>query len=738
MNKIQKIKSKFLKSALILSTIFSVPLLSAASCYKSKTENPATQSQINNPLRYDTELDNSIDFRIIFSGSDPRNKALTKILQKWNEKPEVKNNQPGYFPAKIDQAIARNYQEDQTSLTNDLEVKQNKKLPNLTLNYPALASTLNKYGMLLDFSSQRDLDEKIKSEYDDKFLVEMKNLPGISAERIPLLPILKTSKVLLVDKPVLSYILESAKKSSQNFKIAESDQQKVKELDPQKTDYEYISKIWGQYQNFPLDQNGFDGYTFSFEKLNNFSDIVDFLSRVKKSFPDAPKGPLTEKVDFLIGFNDAAALFLFAAFAVADGNYNQSSYFRDDEKQLLNYNNLFNKSTKNYQNTKKAYEIMAKLIKEKLAGPWKKSYANDYLKNHQLVFALTSSSHYSRNFEELGQVFLRFSKDSFQFDYPVGSKSKIWKLVDQENLPENAIAKVHQILDNKPGYVYVLAPNSTSENDIILDPQVDAKLIQEIKNTIKTKGEINNFSFLSSDPDFEKWLLEKKQTSSDLASLYLDFGQESKYKLIKQSKNVTLFSKSYQKLNEDELMILPEPQKVEKSNKFNILTLQGPSLIGFHNNEKEDVATLNFVKWFISQKEEFLTENQQKLESTPADFLAFAAGNLNPTKANLNSDFEKNPLFLQNPIFQIPLAEFKKQLKNPEKYRLFSEPAGVDSNTFRITLFSTITQINNQFLQDPELDLDFDYFLEQLRANIALSVKLEKDQKNSENKTVKN
>ncbi|MXR39701.1 hypothetical protein DR081_02850 [Mycoplasma sp. MF12] len=734
MNKIRKFKSKFWKSALILSPTFPVAFLAAAcntkseyNIFKSKIYKPQTE----NPLRFNTEIDDMIDFRVIFYENDPRTKALSKVLQKWNEKTEVKNKKPGFLPAKLDNSYT-NYQNDQNALASYIQAKENKKLPNLTLNYPALAATLNKFGMLLDLNTQKELEEKIKSEYDEKFLSETKNLPGISPDRIPFLPILKTSKVLLVDKPVLSYILESAKKSSPNFKILASDQKIVENLDLQKTDLEYIKRIWGGYKNISFNENGFDGYTFSFSKLNNFAELVDFLSRVKKSFPEAEKGSQTEKVDFLIGFNDVAATLFFTSFAEANGEYLKSSYFRDRDEnkniELLNYTNLFNNKTKNYQNTKKAYEIMASLIKNKLAGPWtwNRGYASDYLKNHQLVFALTSSSHYTRNFEKIGQVFLRFKFPNSQKDYPVGSNSRIWKLVSDENLPPNAIAKIHQILDNKPGYVYVGNQSQISENDISLDQINDKNLIQEVKNTIKIKANLNNFSFLASDANFDKWLENNKKSDVGFANLNLEVSSKNKLKLIKQNPNIFLFSKSYEKLNEDELMALPEPQKLQNSNRFNIITSQGPSLIGFHNNEKEDTATLNFIKWFISEKEEFLDNNNQKIIVTPSDFLSLAAGNLNPTKTNLNSDFVKNPVFLQNPLFKIAFEQFKKTLENPEKYRFFAEPAGVDSNTFRISMQQTLGQINNQFHNNPQLDLNFDYFLEQLKKNIAILLNLNK------------
>lgn len=734
MNKPQKFKSTFLKSALILSSVFSVVFLTATACF-TKNDDKIFKQQNVNPLRYETEADETIDFRAIFNVTDARAKALNKIFQKWNQKPEVKEKKPGFLPAKLDQAYG-NYTKDQTSLASFLEVKENKKLPNLTLNYPALASTLNKFGMLLDLNTQKDLEEKIKSEYDEKFLEETKNLPEISSERIPFLPILKTSKALLVDKPVLSYILESAKKASSKFKILESDKQKVENLDPQKTDLEYIKKVWGEYKNFPVNENGFDGYTFSFEKFNNFEDIADFLNRVKKSFPDAEKGSQAEKVDFLIGFNDAAAVLFFSSFAQANGNYEKSSYFKDSSGQSLNYNNLFEKSTENYQNTKKAFEIIANLVKNKLVGPWSQKLASDYLKNHQLVFAITSTSNYTRNFEKIGQNFLRFKVGNSPIDYSVSSKSKIWKLVSAsgENLPANAIAKIHQILDNKPGYIYEGTSNSISENDIHLSQEDDKNLIEEIKSAIKTQGDLNNFSFLSADPAFDKWLESKQKTNPDLSKLYSDHSSKNKVKLIKQNSNVYIFSKSSEKLNEDELMVLPEPGKTQNSNQFNIVTSQGPSLIGFHNNEKEDVATLNFVKWFISEKVEFETENKQKITATPSDFLAFSASNLNPTKANLKSNFDENPLLPKNQIFKVAFDQFKNQLENPGKYKLFSEPAGVDSNTFRNTMLTTLVQVNNQFLQNPKLDLNFDYFLEQLRANLGTALKKineKKDEKSS-------
>ncbi|WP_069098214.1 P68 family surface lipoprotein [Mesomycoplasma ovipneumoniae] len=729
MKKINKFKSIFLKTAISLGPVSSLAIL--MSCF-SNSNHTELKSQKDNPLHFETENDNTIDFRIIFGPTDNRTKALKAIFEKWNEKSEVKDKQAGFLPVKLEN-IAANYINDQTNLITLLEVKDTKKLPNLTLNYPALAANLNKHGMILDLNSQSDLAQTIKNSYDERFLAETKNLPEIDQNTLPFLPILKTSKALLLDKPVLSYILESAK-TSPNFKISESDKTRVENLDPKKTDLEYIKKVWGQYKSISSDQGGFDGYTFSFEKFNNYKDLIDFLSRVRKSFPDAEKGSQTEKVNFLLGLNDTAALFFFVAFAQADGEYENSSYFKNLDGSSLNYANLFDETSTNHQNAKKAYEILVDLVKNKLLGPTSgTTKASEFLKNHQLVFAITSTSDYSRNFEKQGQNFLRLKVNTKTFDYPVGSKSKIWKIVSEENMPANAIAKVHQILDNSTGYIYEGNSFSVTGNEIFLSKTDDADLIQKIKDAIKSKPNLNRFNFLAIDSDFDKWINDRLKDESNTSSLYVQ-SEKNKVKLINQPENAFIFSGSPKKLNEDELEFLNEPSKTQESNKFNIVTSQGPSLIGFYNNPTENEATLNFVKWFISEKIEFDGPNNKKMVVTPSDFLAFSASNINPTKANLESNFDENPAFAANNAFKVAYEQFQNQLKNPEKYRVFTEPAGIDSNVFRKATLGSISQLYNQFLANPNLNLEFDTFLKILKQNIGASVKLnkEKTEKNTQ------
>ncbi|MDW2861859.1 P68 family surface lipoprotein [Mesomycoplasma ovipneumoniae] len=722
MEKINKFKSIFLKTAISLGAVSSLAILT--SCF-SNSNHTELKSQKDNPLHFETENDSTIDFRVIFGATDNRTKALKSIFEKWNEKSEVTNKQAGFLPVKLEN-IAANYIDDQTNLVTFLEVKDTKKLPNLTLNYPALAASLNKHGMLLDLNSQSDLAETIKNSYDERFLVEAKNLPEIDQNTLPFLPILKTSKALLLDKPVLSYILDSAK-TSPNFKISESDKTRVENLDPKKTDLEYIKKVWGNYKSFPSDQGGFEGYTFSFEKFNNYKDLIDFLSRVRKSFPDAEKGDQKEQVKFLLGLNDTAALFFFVSFAQADGQYENSSYFKDLDGSSLNYANLFDESTTNHQNTKKAYEILVNLVKNKLLGPTSgRTRASEFLKNHQLVFAITSTSDYSRNFEKQGQNFLRLKVNTKTFDYQVGSKSKIWKIVAEENMPANAIAKVHQILDNSTGYVYEGNSFSVTGNEIFLSKTDNKDLIEKIKNAIKSEPNLNRFNFLAIDPNFDKWINDRVKEESQTSSLYVE-SAKNKIKLINQPENAFIFSGSPQKLNEDELEFLNEPSKTQESNKFNIVTSQGPSLIGFYNNPLENEATLNFVKWFISEKIEFDGPNNKKMVVTPSDFLAFSASNINPTKSNLESSFDENPAFAANNAFKVAYEQFQNQLKNPEKYRVFTEPAGIDSNVFRKATLGSVSQLYNQFLGNPNLNLEFNTFLKILKDNIGASVKLNKD-----------
>ncbi|MDW2930245.1 P80 family lipoprotein [Mesomycoplasma ovipneumoniae] len=727
MEKINKFKSIFLKTAISLGPVSSLAILT--SCF-SNANHSELKSQKDNPLHFETENDSTIDFRIIFGPTDNRTKALKSIFEKWNQKSEVKNKQAGFLPVKLESAFGVNYTKDQSNLITFLQVKDTKKLPNLTLNYPALAANLNKHGMILDLNSQSDLAETIKNSYDERFLVEAKNLPEIDQNTLPLLPILKTSRALLLDKPVLSYILESAK-TSPNFKISESDKTRVENLDPKKTDLEHIKKVWGKYKSFSSDQGGFDGYTFSFEKFNNYKDLTDFLSRVRKSFPDAEKGNEKEQVKFLLGVNDTSTLFFFTSFAQADGEYENSSYFKNLDGGSLNYTNLFDETTKNHQNTKKAYEILVNLVKNKLLGPTEgKTPAYQFLKDHQLVFAIISTSNYSRNFEKQGQNFLRLKVNKKTFDYPVGSKSKIWKIVKDENMPANAIAKVHQILDNSTGYVYEADSFSVKENEISLSKTDDKDLIEKIKNAIKSEPNLNRFNFLAIESDFDKWIADRVKEDSNTSSLYVE-SAKNKVKLINQPENAFIFSNSHQKLNEDELEFLNEPSKTQESNKFNIFTSQGPSLIGFYNNEVENEATLNFVKWFISEKIEFDGPNNKKMIVTPSDFLAFSASNINPTKANLESNFDQNPAFAKNNAFKVAYEQFQSQLKNPEKYRVFTEPAGIDSNTFRDATLTSFSQLYNQFLGNPNLNLEFDTFLKILKTNIGASVKL-KTEKNTQ------
>lgn len=48
---------------------------------------------------------------------------------------------------------------------------------------------------------------------------------------------------------------------------------------------------------------------------------------------------------------------------------------------------------------------------------------------------------------------------------------------------------------------------------------------------------------------------------------------------------------------------------------------------------------------------------------TPSDFLAFSASNINPTKANLESNFDQNPAFAKNNAFKVAYEQFQNQLK---------------------------------------------------------------------------
>ncbi|WP_434336929.1 P68 family surface lipoprotein [Mesomycoplasma conjunctivae] len=727
--------SKLTKKTLF-TTFSLVPLLTLASCQVT--------------TRFDQVEDNVIKLGHIFTPSktDSRFSALEKIMHKWNNLDDVKNGTTSKLELSY---FSGNYESMIRNLSVLLETKDKQKSINLALNYPSLAALLNRYDMLLNFADNQDLKTTINETFVGEFLVENKNIVGLDDKGIWTIPVTKASKTLIINKPLLSYIVTSALEATDSKStIKAEDKEFFENLDKAKTDVDFIKKVWGNYQKLPLDQGGLDGYEFSKEKLENYKDLFDLSIRIKKSFPDANKKDKQAnlRAQWPIGFNDGVSVWFASNFAEANGNYNDF-IFHNSEKDgnIFEYTLDQSPDSKGYQIAKKTYEQFNELQQNDAAayfGPVTRdtAQATDWLVRHQMVFAITSTTSYRRKFLPEGQYFFNIYEQEKSFSLPISSTTQLWNISKStDTKDENVIAQISQVISNAKSFVIVgVKPTKNDknpDNNIYLDPEKDASIIENVK---KVLNDNQDGGFLTSDrtlislgsegfdkTDFYQKLYKnedesKKDTNKNTKS------KQSKYVFIKKTGNINVKNIGGEEtLNKNEVLFLQEPVKNEVSNTKKIITYQGPSLIGMHANKQENESSYKFVKWFISSQESFEYEDSKEkkhiFNGTPNEFLAFQSNYLVPSKSTFSSDIKDATKFPQNPLFELIYNNFKTVSQNPNEYALFSEPTSQDSSFFRSAVRNSLAQIDSLIRQNESENkatkkVNFEEFIKGIKKNI--------------------
>lgn len=190
--------------------------------------------------------------------------------------------------------------------------------------------------------------------------------------------------------------------------------------------------------------------------------------------------------------------------------------------------------------------------------------------------------------------------------------------------------------------------------------------------------------------------------------------------------STTSYSKKYEakesddKMNADELMLLPEPTKTFETETKKSITSQGPSIMAMHANAQEDKATENFLKWFISEPNTFEYKDKsgvQTFTGTANDYFAFRSNYLNPTKSNLTSDYESNNKLPHNPMFKLLFDTFKTVVNDSNEYSVYSEPGDATSQAFRKAVQTAFGSIGNQLKSNNNdtSKINFDTFLSELK-----------------------
>lgn len=672
--------------------------------------------------RFDQVDDGKIKLATVTSAS--ASGSLTTIISKYNSQKD-----PNDYPVELVSLDSRgSYSNGKKDLQAKLLAKDKNNFYNLTFNYSDVVSILSRSQMELSF------DTVDTSNFDPSFLSFNNNISNVNPNSIYALPATVSGEVLVLNGPVLHYILSSAKKdsnttlsthsasnnSNKGTMVVASDSEtsslwtkleaaakmnaqtnetqvlksnSSESNQTQASDTE-IKKIWGDYQEV---DGGLKNYTFKASVFNNWKDLNDFATRIAKSFTKlqttTKKG---EEVQAVFGIDSLENALYTALFASGKADYN--NFLFNIKNQRINFSNFFNKSSTAFQNLKTIFNSFKSLIDQNglISNAHFNTPVNDYAKFNQLAFYTSSTARFPYSFasDSVKRLIVndktienKNNKSVFEVNLSSDSdnNSNLIGTVSLENSKQVSLYEKQVDSNKQIGVDALLIKDETLINHLkSLKSQVSAKSASE---TSQTKQNKTFLAFTTVNAD-QKAIFDVGKLNGKTAKIIINATETTNAKI--------------STLQEKEAIVLKAPQRFESTDPFPIALVQGPSLIGIHANEREDIETKKFVNWYLNTKVQW-EENSIK---TPAEYVADKASYLLPFKNRLNNTNSYNE-FVKTAVSQF--AD-----KNVTK---FAEPADFLSNKVRDGVKSNLNAaINNH-------SIDFDSFINDLTDYLGSDVK---------------
>ncbi|WGI36618.1 P68 family surface lipoprotein [Mesomycoplasma lagogenitalium] len=670
----------------------------------------------------DTKFDQSDDGVLKIANSFPAESgqtlALKEIIKKWNVKKEVIDKWDNRFLPIDLFSIQGGYQGLADDLNTKLPIKAKDNLYNLVFNYPTVVSMLAKYDMQLDLNGvnekERDLTIKeiVNSKISSQFLTINNQIVGVAKRKMEnslwAIPTSRSSQVITINDSVFAYIIKSAIETP-NFATIKKEDLSFFETILQKGfyDQEEVKKIWGPYTPIKFEDGGLAGYEFSKQALENYDDFFDLISRIKKSFTN-----LNEKI---FGVDSVANLLFQMSFAEVNGNWDEFLLGIDHKKDLVDYSALLTKGTEKNAIFERNFNKIANLINQgTLFIKSGRNFSSNLLKNHKLLFAMGSSSGYSNYFTKNNDtykfalsVFDKNLNKNINSEIDFGKKTFALLKPTKDEIKKGIIAK-YLVSNSTYNYIYYNSndANLKTSKYAIESSQEFLKIVQSLSNYESAK-ENESVAYISTNDEFSnlnKLFFDKKIVLNPVKlgnyNVYtIDKNQIINDNETKNGVKIKIIT-SGQTLQENEITVIMAPYYLNKENidYYNkIITLQGPSLMGVHSNEKENYATLNFIKWFVSEKQNWeLNQNNNVINFhniTALEFFANASGYIVPTKEMINENY-----FNINPNNQM-LNEIFKNISNPqngENFAIYEDPSDSRLAAFRSGIEETIIAYSNR------------------------------------------
>ncbi|MDW2834016.1 P68 family surface lipoprotein [Mesomycoplasma ovipneumoniae] len=679
-------------------------------------------------FEFDGNKDGELQFVTSWNEKQPRFQALDQVVKLWNSKPEVQDqNNREYLPIKLTPNYDKDYTEMTGKITQIFSAKDRNQALNLVINYPSVAANAAKYKMLLDLNKFPDLAQAIKDTYHPKFLESNTQIATLDEKGIYTIPFVKSSQTLVINGPIMAWIIENAKKNGAKIADSPADKRFFEQFSLPESDKEHIQKLWKPRSFDDKNPNPWQNFELSHETFEYYDKVFDFSKRIKQGFVLKPAD--ISSGDFPFGTDDIENLAFAKIFASAGGDYSNFMFevTREKSKELerVSFDKLFNKNSQSYQNTKKNYEQILDLFKsDAIFYPGRfsqESFANNLMNNHQLAMAISSTSNYQRRFVKSNSNFV-FQVNGKTEKIPFSSNIQAYQIRELDpgqKDSQKAIYELKNVLTNQISHLINETKSSTyADSNVYLDP-ADTSQAKKVKEFVDSNSKNSSQSYLVFGDGFYKFYQEKiKTTDSEIINLTNKNDKNDIFLL----KNASIENPGGDKhLNQNEVVFLQEPIKNSSSDPKSIFTYQGPNLIAFHSNEEEDIATKNFLKWMLTHKQDFTYQDQSgeaKYHGSPSEYVAFRGNYLAPTKQVFGQSLANTEKFQQNNSFRTAFKNFKTVNDDPENNSFYMDPVDSRSALIRQEVKTTLNQMGRLVVNGSQNQASFEKFLTALQTKL--------------------
>ncbi|MFV8481517.1 P68 family surface lipoprotein [Mycoplasma sp. SK341A] len=303
--------------------------------------------------------------------------------------------------------IGSGYSAGAQKVNLDLSSRNASQFYDLVFNYAPVASALGNNGMLLSFNSKDSaaLNTDL-TDFSTQFTVINAETEYIDNMSSWILPAFKSTNVVAINAPVLSYIYQTILANGGKIKDGDTQMQAQVDLLKQKgaADKESVAALWGKPVakiNELLVKDG-KAYELSYSMWNNYKELIEFAKLAQTLFENT--STLGAQSDLhVFGVDSATSLYEQALYSDlgADSTKMIQAVEEDPGNHAIkiNYEPLKNPNSDAYTKSKTIYDVMTEAVKNggvKLF-PGGQFSSGDQTK-HRFAFSIGSTAGYSHNY----------------------------------------------------------------------------------------------------------------------------------------------------------------------------------------------------------------------------------------------------------------------------------------------------------------------------------------------------